>query len=217
MAPQYSHKHKTGSHYDVLKNVVYVQTIKLLQDQHPNGVCLIDTHSGPGVYDEIPEEYFKAAQRCIDKNLNAPPAVKKYVSLLNKLKAEFGDGTLPGSPLFARDLMRDVDEHRLVDLHESDVEGLFEDAQFRQLDAYEPSTLDFLMPRDSTLHPVVLLDPPYDDGQDWFKARELFDRILERNSEATIVMWMPFVKDDRNRWSYPKCTLCPTVKHRIPT
>jgi 23S rRNA (adenine2030-N6)-methyltransferase len=203
--PTYTHRHKSGSHYDVLKNVVYIQTVKLLQDKYPDGIALVDTHSGPGVYDETPEEFYKGANRCVEKNLNAPAAVKKYVSLLNKLRTEFGEATLPGSALFARELMRDVDEHRLVDLHHEDVEGLFEDAQFQQMDAYEPRTLDFLVPYTSSLHPVVLIDPPYDDPNDWFKARELFDRILERNSEATIVMWMPFIKDDRHRWSYPKC------------
>jgi len=200
----YVHRHEVGSHYDVLKNVVYIQTIKLMQEAHPDGVVLIDTHSGPGVYDEVPEAYHKAANKVIERNLNAPPPVKKYVSILNKLKKEFGDGTLPGSPLFAREMMRENDEHRLVDLFEEDVEGLFEDAVFQQADAYAPETLDILLPNNEPLHPIVLIDPPYDDDQDWFKARALFESILDRRPDATIVMWIPFIRDHGQRWSYAK-------------
>lgn len=200
----YSHKHKSGSHYDVLKNVAYMTTVRLIQEQHPDGVVLIETHSGPGIYDEVSEEYLKAAARVIDKNLNAPPQVKKYVSLLNKLKKEFGDGALPGSPVFSRELMRENDGHRLVDRFEDNVEGIFEDARFQKMDAYDPATLDFLMPHNDTLHPIVLIDPAYDDPQDMLRVQDLFARILQRNSEATVVVWIPFIRNDRSRWNFPK-------------
>jgi len=202
----YSHDHKSGAHYDVLKNVIYIQTVRELQDAHPNGVLLIDTHSGPGVYDKAQgEEYNQAARRVVEKNLDAPAPVKKYVSLLNKLTKEFGDGTLPGSCVFARELMREVDEHRLTDISYDDVEGLFEDADYRRMDACSPEALDFYLPPNEELHPIFLIDPDYADvQQDMFNARSLFQSILERRSDATIVMWIPFIQNDRNRWSFPK-------------
>lgn len=200
----YVHHHRPGAHYDVFKNVVYIATARAIQEQHPDGCVFVETHSGPGIYDEVSDDYHEAAARVIEKNLNAPPPVKKYVSLLNKLKKEFGDGTLPGSPIFTREIMREQDEHRLCDLYQDDVEGLFEDAVFQKRDAYDPATLDFILPRDETLHPIILIDPPYDEQQDWFRAKQLFENILLRKSDATICMFMPYVRDDRNRWSYPK-------------
>lgn len=205
----YSHQHKTGSHYDVLKNVVYIAAVRELQEAHPEGVVLVDTHSGPGVYDNaISDDYHKAAQRVIDRNLNAPPAVKKYVSLLNKLKTEFGEETLPGSSLFARELMRDVDQHRLMDVAYDDVEGLYEDAEFRKLDCYDDASLDYIIPVNEELHPIILIDPAYEVGgdvsQDMLRARTLFENILTRRSDATIIMWIPFVKNHNNRWTFPK-------------
>jgi len=194
----------------VLKEVLYITVVKEMQEQYPDGIVLVDTHSGPGVYDEdgtLGDEYKKAAQKVIDHNLNAPPAVKKYVSLLNKLKTEFGEGTLPGSPLFGRELMRDVDRHRLCDNALEDVEGLFEDAEFKKMDCYSPEALDYLVPENESLHPVVLIDPAYegrDAGVDMMNARELFRNILERKGDATIIMWMPFIRDDKNRWSFAK-------------
>lgn len=203
MSKAYVHQHQSGAHYDVLKNVVYIAAARRIQEEHPDGVVFVETHSGPGVYDVVSEEYHKGAERVVAKNLEAPPPVKKYVSLLNKLRKEFGEGTLPGTPLFTRELMRETDQHRLCDLHEEDVEGLFEDAQFRQLDAYDPASLDYILPTTETLHPIILLDPPYDDGMDWSKAKDLFGRILDRKPDATVIMWMPFARDDRNRWSFP--------------
>jgi 23S rRNA A2030 N6-methylase RlmJ len=202
----YQHRHQPGSHADVLKGVVYINAIKLLQEKYPEGIILVDTHSGPGVYDVIPDEYHNGAARVVAKNNdpNAPSSVKKYVALLNKLKAEFGDGTVPGSPLFARELMRDQDEHRLCDLNEDDVEGLYEDADFRKLDCYSPDGLDFILPETETKHPVILIDPGYEDASDYLKVKELVESILMRRSDATVLVWVPFIRNDRNRWSYPK-------------
>jgi hypothetical protein len=43
----YVHQHVPGSFMDVLKNVVYISVVKAFQAEHPEGVTLVETHSGP--------------------------------------------------------------------------------------------------------------------------------------------------------------------------
>jgi 23S rRNA A2030 N6-methylase RlmJ len=200
--PSFAYKHQPGSHADVFKSVMYVATIQLLQKKYPDGIVMIETHSGPGVYDGVPPEFYKGAAKVIEENLNAPAPIKKYVSLLNKLRGEFGEGTMPGSPLYARDLMRDEDEHRLCDMNYDDVEGLYEDAEFRRMDAYDDA-LEYLLPDTDTKHPVILIDPAYEDEYDWVRAKELLSSLLSRKPDATILFVAPLIRDDRNRFSYP--------------
>jgi 23S rRNA A2030 N6-methylase RlmJ len=154
----------------------------------------------------VTEEYYKGAGKIVEKN-NAPkvPApVKKYASLLNKLRAEFGDETVPGTALFSRELMQDNDVHRLSDVNVDDVEGLYEDADFRKLSAYDPASLDFYVPRGETdRQHIVLIDPPYNDDNDYYYAKELVDGILERKPNCCIVMAMPLIRDHRQRFSFP--------------
>jgi len=199
----YQHKHQAGSHADVLKQVVFIAAVQKMQEKFPEGIMIVDTHAGPGVYDGISEEFKKGAARCKEKNLQAPPPVKKYVSLLNKLQKEFGEGTVPGSPLFARELMRDQDEHRLMDLY-TDVEGVYEDAIARKTDSFHPDAFDFICPEEPAKHPVILIDPAYEDDNDLWRAKDLMDRILTRKSDACICLWIPLIRNDRHRWSFPK-------------
>jgi 23S rRNA A2030 N6-methylase RlmJ len=43
----FAYEHIPGNFLDVLKNVVYIAVVKALQEEHPEGVILVDTHSGP--------------------------------------------------------------------------------------------------------------------------------------------------------------------------
>jgi 23S rRNA A2030 N6-methylase RlmJ len=104
-------------------------------------------------------------------------------------------------------LRRTVDDHRLVDLYVETVQGLdnFDDnplnSPFRQIDAYDPATLDFLLPADNK-HPVVLIDAAYKDPDDYAQVKALLVRILERNPLATVLVWIPFLEGHRLRWSF---------------
>lgn len=184
------------------------RTVERNEDDH--GLTLHDSvppSIGPqGVHDGVAEEYYKGAGRMVDKNNgpNVPAPTKKYVALLNKLRTEFGNETVPGTALFTRELMQDNDVHRLTDVNVDDVEGLYEDADFRRMSAYDPSAVDFYVPREEEdKQHIVLIDPPYDDDNDFYYARELVDRILERKPNCCIVMVMPLIRDHRQRFSYP--------------
>jgi 23S rRNA (adenine2030-N6)-methyltransferase len=202
----YAHKHAPGNHMDTLKNVVYIATVQAFQKLHPEGLVLVDAHSGPGVYDTIGADYAKGAGKCIEKNNGprTPAPIKTFVSLLNKLTAEFGDGTVPGTALFTRELMGDNDVHKLTDLHVDDVEGLYEDALFHTMNAYDPAALDFyLNSSDTNKHTIILLDPPYEDESDWFETKDLIEAMLDRRPNVTIVLVLPLIKDEINRYNFP--------------
>jgi 23S rRNA A2030 N6-methylase RlmJ len=154
----------------------------------------------------VHEEFYKGANKLIEKNNspNVPASAKKYVALLNKLRGEFGAETMPGTALFTRELMQDNDVHRLSDIHVDDVEGLYEDADFRKISAYDPASLDFYVPREeSDRQHIVLIDPPFNDDNDYYYAKELMDSILDRQPNCCIILVVPLIRDSRQRFSYP--------------
>ena len=215
----YKHEDHAGNHADVLKHTVLCAAIKELQKVHPNGILLSDAHSGFGVYDLLLQEtgeYKEGIGRVLKRYssttelYNIPPAIKDYVNAtLESVGAEGFDGfeLYPGSPLLAQTLLRPgIDEHRLCDLYLDEVEGLSSThiAEFQSLDCYDPASLEFLLPTNSTKHPVILLDAPYKDDEEYGQIKELLDRILTRNPHATVLVWIPFHHEHRLRYQFPK-------------
>ena len=213
MSAEYNHEKHAGNHADVLKHCIFCAVIQELQKVHPEGLMVADTHAGVGVYDltntqEHKDGISKVVRRySLTKNLqDIPPAIREYTRLtLAAVGSEgYDDFELyPGSPLLAQALLRKgVDEHRLTDMYVTEVEGLDRPVDFRQLDCYDPESLDWLMPSDSDKHNVVLIDAAFTEEGEYGQVKQLLQRILERNPKATVLVWIPFIHGHRFRWSF---------------
>lgn len=134
-----------------------------------------------------------------------PAAVREFIQVcLSAVGAKgYEDFELyPGSPLLANAILRKgIDEHRLTDLYFKP-EGLDKSAQYKKMDAFDPEALEFLMPKHSEKHNLVLIDAPFKNDEDYGKVRALMEQILERNPKAAICVWIPFIHGHRMRWSF---------------
>jgi 23S rRNA (adenine2030-N6)-methyltransferase len=217
-ASPYKHEDHAGNHADVLKHVILCSAIRELQKIHPGGILLSDAHCGFGVYDlmlQETSEYKDGIGRVLkryeseEESKTTPPAIRDYIK--TTLEAVGADGSsatfelYPGSPLLAQTLLRPkIDEHRLCDLYLNEVEGLSSSriATFQSLDCYDPESLEFLMPSNSTKHPVILIDASYKEMEEYGKVKQLVELILQKNSLATVLIWIPFIAEHRFRYSF---------------
>jgi 23S rRNA (adenine2030-N6)-methyltransferase len=205
MTTNYLHQHHAGNHGDVFKHVALVTVLQKMQALHPDGIVLVDTHAGSGFYDltttQDPPEYKKGICKVIEKKESAPKPVQDFIKVAMGWSTTVDDVEYyPGSPVLGQKLLRPQDEHRLSDMHVTAMEGLKEkQSSFQQLDAFDPSSVDYFV-GGTNKHCVVLIDPPYQDGNDYSQAKNLLERILDVKPTATVMVWVPFIHGSRFRF-----------------
>ena len=198
------HLHQAGNHGDVLKHVILRSHIVAQQMAHEEGILLVDTHCGPGLYDlgdQKSEEYKKGILRISQNIDDAPLPVKHYFQIVKGADSYMQQ--YPGSPVFGERLMRLQDEHRLCDLNVGDVKGLKKKPILEKGDAFHPEAIEFFLPA-SDKHPVLFVDPSYEDDEDFYRSSKMIERVLERNPYTTIILWYPMIENHRYRYNFAK-------------
>jgi 23S rRNA (adenine2030-N6)-methyltransferase len=209
----YRHAFHAGNHADVLKHIVLMQLLSYL-NQKDTPYMVIDTHAGAGVYQLDGDFALKSgeAEDGIAKlwaRTDLPPLVKAYV---DEIKAMNPAGKLrhyPGSPFLAERLMRSTDRLRLFELHTN--EGKILEDNIRKLEAHAAANgqhvggrgkrilteradgyagLKALLPPPSR-RGLVLMDPSYEDKDDYRKVRLALEDAQKRFATGTFAVWYP--------------------------
>lgn len=207
----YRHAFHAGNHADVLKHMVLVQLLAYL-NQKDAAYMVIDTHAGAGVYmldgeyasksGEADEGIAKLWQRD-----DLPPAVADYVVQIKAMNPAGKLRHYPGSPFLAERVMREQDRLRLFELHSTDSRLLAENV--RKLEAHAAangvrtrgkrilaeradgfSALKALLPPPSR-RGLVLIDPPYEDKDDYRKTKVALEDAQKRFAGGTYAVWYP--------------------------
>lgn len=212
----YRHAFHAGNHADVLKHMVMLQLLQYM-GQKDAPYMLIDTHAGAGLYAldsgyaAKSAEYESGIARLWDKT-DLPAAVAEY---RDAVRAFNPDGKLrhyPGSPFLADWNLREQDRLRLFELHPSDSRILNDN--FRQLEAQRPVSgrgkrvliqkadgfagLKALLPPPSR-RALVLIDPPYEDKNDYRRVKEALDEALKRFPTGVYAIWYPILQRPETR------------------
>jgi 23S rRNA (adenine2030-N6)-methyltransferase len=215
------HAFHAGNHADVLKHVVLIQLLRYL-GQKETPYMYIDTHAGAGVYAldtgyaAKNAEYENGIGRLWDRT-DLPPAVADYVQLVKSLNPDGRMRYYPGSPYCADSILREQDRMRLFELHPSD-SRLLED-NFRQLEARALEEgrrskvrgkrvmigkgdgflgLKALLPPPSR-RGLVLVDPPYENKDDYRRVRDTLADALTRFATGTYAVWYPALQRMESR------------------
>ena len=120
----YRHAFHAGNHADVLKHTVLTRVLRHM-NRKPKGYRLVDTHAGAGGYSlegryALKKGEFEQGVLRLWGRSDLPAPVADY---LDQVRAFNADGRLeqyPGSPAFARLLLRPQDQLRLFELHPTD-------------------------------------------------------------------------------------------------
>jgi 23S rRNA (adenine2030-N6)-methyltransferase len=217
----YRHAFHAGNHADVLKHFVLIQLLDYL-NQKDTAYTYIDTHSGAGVYAldgnyaSKNAEYDTGIGPLWDRT-DLPPALAQYVDLVKSLNPSGKMRYYPGSPYCADRVLREQDRLRLFELHPADSKLLADN--FRKLEEHaaqqgiRPSArgrrvliergdgfagIKRLLPPPSR-RGIVLIDPPYEDKQDYRKVRDMLDDALGRFSTGTYAVWYPVLQRMESR------------------
>ncbi|MBI3481085.1 MAG: 23S rRNA (adenine(2030)-N(6))-methyltransferase RlmJ [Nitrosomonadales bacterium] len=195
----YRHAFHAGNHADVLKHFVEVQLLRYLA-QKDKPFWYIDTHAGAGCYEldsgyaAQNAEYESGIARLWQRD-DLPAPLADYVE---RVKSINPDGLLklyPGSPLLALELLSEQDRMRLFELHPTDHEILCENFSvhgnqvlIQQADGF--GALKSLLPPPPR-RALVLIDPPYEDKQDYQRVASALGEGLKRFANGVYALWYP--------------------------
>ena len=162
----------------------------------------IDTHAGAGMY-SLTEGYaiqnaeFKEGISKLIASDSLPKPLEKFVAQIKR----FNTNSLefyPGSPMVAQDFLRADDKMRLFELHPSDCKLLEENfrGQEKQVkiemkDGF--SGIKSCLPPPSR-RAAVLIDPPYEDKQDYLRVVNVIKDCLTRFPTGTYIVWYPILQ-----------------------
>lgn len=195
----YRHAFHAGNHADVLKHFVEVQLLRYLA-QKDKPFWYIDTHAGAGCYEldsgyaTQNAEYESGIARLWERG-DLPAPLADYVALVKAINPD-GQMTLyPGSPLVASELLREQDRMRLYELHPTDSELLQQnfagfDSQILMQTADGFGALKALLPPPPR-RALVLIDPPYEDKQDYQRVITALREGLKRFASGVYAVWYP--------------------------
>ena len=195
----YRHAFHAGNHADVLKHFVEVQLLQyLVQKDKP--FWYIDTHAGAGCYElehgyaAQNAEYESGIARLWDRD-DLPAALADYVALVKGINPDGQMKLYPGSPLVAQQLLRPQDRMRLFELHPTDSDILQENFSgqgtqvlMQQADGF--GALKALLPPPPR-RALVLIDPPYEDKQDYRRVVSALGEGLKRFANGVYAVWYP--------------------------
>lgn len=195
----YRHAFHAGNHADVLKHLVLIQlTAYLGQKEKPYWV--IDTHAGAGAYSLDAgyatklAEYKDGIGRLWLRN-DLPGPLADYVTLVRRANPDRRLQIYPGSPQFSLWTMREQDRLRLFELHSKDARLLGEAfATVGKQVLVSPTDgfagLKALLPPPSR-RALVLIDPSYEDKQDYERVFHSLKEALTRFPGGTYALWYP--------------------------
>ncbi|SSY80042.1 23S rRNA (adenine(2030)-N(6))-methyltransferase RlmJ [Alysiella crassa] len=196
----YRHAFHAGNHADVLKHFILFLTLHYF-NQKDKPYWYIDTHSGAGVYDLRGDEAQKVGEyqhgiaKLRENLFRLPESLQNFVAHLDEMLAE--NNLYAGSPYWAQSLLREADKMRLFELHPTDFHHLINNMRelnlgrkciVKQEDGFA-GLLALLPP--ATRRAVVLIDPPYEQKQDYTRVVDTLKDALKKFEQGCYAVWYP--------------------------
>ncbi len=207
----YRHAFHAGNHADVLKH--YVLSLVLAHTaKKDKPFWYIDTHAGAGMYSldtgyATQNAEFEQGISKLIATSDLPSPLADFVAhiqsfntpSLNTQPLNMSTPTLyPGSPTIAEKYCRADDKMRLFELHPNDFKLL--SANFsgmgKQVKVELQNGFDGIkacLPPPSR-RAVVLIDPPYEDKQDYQHVVDAMEGSLKRFATGTYIIWHPMLQ-----------------------
>jgi 23S rRNA (adenine2030-N6)-methyltransferase len=192
----YRHIYHAGNRADLIKHLTLAHLLlRLCEKDTPFAV--LDTHAGAGNYDlsSVEAQKTKEAAEGAAAFFALPPhpALAPLQEILKKLNG----ATLhryPGSPVIARQYLRENDRLILVEKHPEEFKKLRtlfaadKPVLLHERDAWEAVNALLPLPEKRLL---VFIDPPYEQPDEMDKALQAILKAYSRVSNALYALWYP--------------------------
>lgn len=199
----YQHAFHAGNHADILKHYVLYLAIEALNKKE-KPYTVFDTHSGSGLYDLYDNRSLKTgeAEKGIIKLLKdkeqAPASFKTFLDFISSFTEK---KLYPGSPAIELSLCRkEFDSLVLSELHPQEIENLKDNihklntekksVQIHNRNGWE--MIKALTPP-ATKRGLVLIDPSYEETEDYLNAAEVIKAVNKKWSNGIILLWYPLL------------------------
>lgn len=201
----YRHGFHAGNHADVLKHCVLLEVLDYFKHKE-TGFVYVDTHAGAGLYDlsgkwaNTRSEYADGIGRLWNAS-DIPELVANYLQEIRRLNPDNELTIYPGSPWLALQSIRNQDRLRLFELLGAEADVLTNNlTQQRHLPprAIKLEMRDGFAALKSVLPPttrraVVLIDPAYENKQDYRSVVQAIKDALTRFATGCYLIWYPRV------------------------
>ncbi len=219
----YQHAFHAGNHADILKHFVLAFVLNNL-NKKDKPYTFFDTHSASGLYDFFDNRILKTgeAERGVQKLLKADNPPKELSSYLNLIKQYADKNLYPGSPEIERRLMRNGDFLVLSELHPQEIENLrrnMNDPLFKtdnspaiQIHNRNGWEMIKALTPPATKRGAVLIDPSYEENQDYLDATKTICQINKKWSNGIILLWYPLLVHRQSEIEAMISTITDSVK-----
>ncbi len=197
----YRHAFHAGNFADLIKHAILT---RLLRDLTATAAPLtvIDTHAGAGLYDLRGDLSRRTGEGeagigRLMAATGAPVAFDDLKAAVRRVNAPGEGRYYPGSPVLIAGALRPRDRYIACELRPDDHAAL-KQVLPRELGAVVHKGDGWVhAPTVAPASPaalLVLVDPPFERGDDYAQALDLLTAILEVNGGATLAIWLP-IKD----------------------
>ena len=201
----YRHAFHAGNHADVLKHAILVQILDYF-NRKDAPYWVVDTHAGAGMY-ALDGEWAGQSGEVVDgldRLLGAPQPpelITRYLRAIQDFNPDGVANRYPGSPALTLHALRAQDKLRLFELHPTEIEVL--ETTLRHLGTSRRQVaiaredgfagLKRLLPP-PTRRGLVLIDPSYENKQDYRSTLQAVRDGLERFASGCFAVWYPLVQ-----------------------
>ena len=194
----YSHAFHAGNFADLVKHAGLLAVLARLQARG-DGLKVIDTHGGRGLYDLTAAEARRSAEaeRGVARLTDATVAPAPILMLQDAVRS-LNDGPAvrfyPGSPRLVADRLTTGDSLVVFEINPREAKALVSAVGGRAgvevcagADGYDGAP--GLVAGEGAR--LVLIDPPFERGDDYARSAGALRRILSARADATVIIWLP--------------------------
>lgn len=193
----YRHAFHAGNFADHVKHAALLDLLKRMMAA-PGPLSVIDTHAGRGLYDLGGAEAKRSgeAEQGVLKLMQAPglpPAMAPLRAAVLRLNKGGPTRRYPGSPLLVADALRPGDAYLGCELR-SEEHGVLKTALKDRMGVSTLCADGFKTAAQqvpATGAALVLIDPPFERGDDYANIAETLGAVAARNPAAVVMIWLP--------------------------
>ena len=213
----YQHSYHAGNHADILKHFVLSYVMEYLNKKE-KPYTFFDTHSASGVFDLLDNKSLKTleAQNGILKLINQNDLPQQLDVYLNVVKENLKNNIYFGSPKIEEFFVRQQDTLILSELHPTEFQNLknnfhktSKNVQIHNRNGWE--MIKALTPP-KTKRGAVLIDPSYEQKEDYEIAAKTISFINKKWSNGIILLWYPLLKYRQDDINLMIQSICNNVK-----
>lgn len=198
----YQHGYHAGNHADLIKHLCWVNTIQKLKRKNKPFV-LFDTHAGAGSYALSSEQSSKNQEYLtgVSPVMAVDTANPLLVEYKHVMQPFWQQQQYPGSPCIAKALLREQDHFHIMELHPGEF-GLLKQnmkackgegsVHIHHRDGFE-GLLAMTPPTPN--RGAVLIDPPYEQKQEYAAVVKNVEAMMKRWSNAQVLIWYPLLSE----------------------